>query len=450
MERPAERGGGPLQAVDTLAEPAATYGLAALILTLPLEFTSVWLHQQLSRFVLGVTAVAFIYLVVRRRRTVVVPRTASVWLLAAYVVVSLLSWAFTRAPGSSSSVLDVVAYPLVGLLVVNLAVTEGDHRRAWLAFLVSGLGVALIGSLLYFTHTAIWTPNPVVAARLNITFGDPNITARFLTLCGCVAVLMFAARQAPPWLAAAAGMACAAVLPLTLSRSGLALFIVSVVLAAVVAFQHRRAAAIAGLILLVFAVSTTLKPNTNMRAVGAVQTLVAAITGTASNMSAPAGAPQGGVALEDNRKYLVAAGLRMFQEHPALGVGFGGYQHALLTEYHAFLPAAPLSQLDTLSHSSLVTVMAEQGVFGALIFLGFLILLAREAWRARRRRDAWSAWAVIPATLIVPIFLYSQFEGRFIQEPYFWLALGLFYAADFRARQLARQPVPAETARRAA
>src|SRR5437868_14331078 len=104
MERPAERGGGPLQAVDTLAEPAATYRAAALILTLPLECTSVWLHQQLSRFVLGVTAVAFIYLAVRRRGTGVVPRTASVWLLAAYVVVCLLSWAFTRAPGSSSSV----------------------------------------------------------------------------------------------------------------------------------------------------------------------------------------------------------------------------------------------------------------------------------------------------------------------------------------------------------
>src|SRR5207248_9366150 len=100
--------------------------------------------------------------------------------------------------------------------------------------------------------------------------------------------------------------------------------------------------------------------------------------------------------------------------------------------------------------SALSTVMAQQRVFGALIFLVSLILLAREALRARQRRDAWSAWAVIPATLIVPIFLYSQFEGRFIQEPYFWLALGLFYAADFRARRQGRQPVPVETARRAA
>src|SRR5256885_13113265 len=129
-----------------------------------------------------------------------------------------------------------------------------------------------MGALLCYTHTAIRTPTPAVAHRLNITFGAPNITARFLTLCGCVAVLMFAARQAPAWLAAAAGMACAAVLPLTLSRSGLALFIVSVVLAAVGGFQHRRAAALAGLILLAFAASTPVNPNTNMRALCAVPT----------------------------------------------------------------------------------------------------------------------------------------------------------------------------------
>ena len=32
--------------------------------------------------------------------------------------------------------------------------------------------------------------------------------------------------------------------------------------------------------------------------------------------------------------------------------------------------------------------------------------------------------------MVVPIFLYSQFEARLLQEPYLWLALGMFYGAQ--------------------
>jgi O-antigen ligase len=116
----------------------------------------------------------------------------------------------------------------------------------------------------------------------------------------------------------------------------------------------------------------------------------------------------------------------MGTDHPIFGVGFGGYQNALLTTYHRFLPAV---YTDSVSHTSMVTVFAEQGIAGALLMLALLIQLAREALAARRRRDGWSVWATVPATLFVPIFLYSQFEGRFFQEPYLWLALGMLYSA---------------------
>lgn len=431
-----------------IAEFVATYGLAAFVLTLPLEFTGVWFHQQLSRFVLAAVAVAFVYLAATGRRKFAVPRALSVWLLLAYVGVSLLSWVLTRAPGAGSSVLDVALYPIVGLLIANLATSEGDHRRAWIAFIASGLGVAIIGIVLFATHTAIWTPNPVVANRANITFGDPNITARFLTICACAAVLLYAARKAPAWLALATAVGCAAVLPLTLSRSGLALFIAGVLLAVLVAFEHRRAATIAAVALAAFLLSTGINPDTRLRAIGAVETLYSAVTGTAVNLSQPAnGRDQ--VALEDNRKYLVAAGVQMFKDHPAVGVGFGGYQHALLTRYSRFLPNAALAKLDTLSHASLVTVMAEQGLIGTLIFLAFLVQLGREAVRARMRRDQWSVWSAIAATLVVPIFLYAQFEGRFIQEPYLWLALGLFYSAEMLAARASVKVRPSQRLRAA-
>src|ERR1700694_4534592 len=141
------------------AEFVATYGLAAVVLCLPLEFTSVLVRQQLSRFVLVIVAAAFVYLVVTGRRRPVFPRFLSVYLLLAYIAVSLMSWLLTRAPGSAGSLLDIALYPFVALLAANLAVSERDHRRVWIAFLASALAVALLGGFLYATHLQVWTPH---------------------------------------------------------------------------------------------------------------------------------------------------------------------------------------------------------------------------------------------------------------------------------------------------
>jgi putative inorganic carbon (HCO3(-)) transporter len=426
-----------------VAELVATYGLAAFVLTLPLEFTGEALHFQLSRIVLLVTAVACAYLVVVGRRELVVPRLPSVYLLVLYLAASLADWLITRAPGSSSAVLDAVLYPVVGLLIVNLVLSEADHRRAWVALLVSGLVVAVLGGILYVTHVQIWTPNPEVANRMNITFGDPNITARFLTVCACAAVIMFAARQGPVWPAAAAAIACAVVTPLTFSRSGLVLFILCVSIAIVVSLDRRRAAAIGVAALIAFVLSTGLNPETRQRAEDAALTAASVVSGDVAGHHGlgSAGHHQAAIASDDNRRYLVAAGMKMALDHPLLGVGFGGYQHALLTTYRGFLPAR---YTDSVSHTSFVTVIAEQGIVGALLVAAFVIQLAREALAARNRRDAWSLWAAIPAALIIPIFLYSQFEGRFFQEPYLWLALGMLYSAQVLAQRSAirfrRQP----------
>lgn len=416
-----------------IAESVVRYGPAAYVLTLPLEFTSVFLRQQVSRFVLAVVAVAFVYLLVTRRRSLVLPRSASVYLLLVYLAASFASWLLTHAPGSSSALLDAVLYPIVGLLIANVVLDEPDHRRAWIALLVSGFAVAATGVLLYLTHTQIWTPNPQVANRMNITFGDPNITARFLTLCACVAVVLFAARRGPAWLSAGCAVACAVTMPLTFSRSGLALFVVCVVFAILFALDRRRAAALGVAALVAFAMSTGFNPDTRQRAEDAAFTAVSAVTGiTAHQASTGVTHHQAAVASDDNRKYLLAAGLKMGLDHPVFGVGFGGYQHALLTTYNRFLPAR---YTDSVSHTSLVTVFGEQGIVGAALMLAFLVMLAREALIARNRRDRWSLWVAVPAAVIVPVFLYSQFEGRFISEPYLWLALGLFYSSRMLAQR---------------
>ena len=437
-----ERPLAPAAHLDRAARFVLDYGPAAFILTLPLEFTSVYLRQQLSRFVLVVVALAFIYAVIARLRVVAIPRTLSVALLAIYVFVSLASWTLTRAPGSTSALIDVVLYPILALLLTNLVATEHEHRRAWNAFVISALAVSVLGAFLFLSHLSVWTPNPLVAQRLNITFGDPNITARFLTLGACAAILVYAARMGSAWLCFAAAVACGAVLPLTLSRSGLGLFPVTAVLAVIVSFDRRRALTIALAAVITFVVVTGANPDTRQRAQEAYATVASAVTGKSIAVGPSSTQPvHNANVADDNRVYLIHAGLAMFSRHPIAGVGFGGYQHALLTTYKGYLPPNRTgANLDTLSHAALVTIMAEQGVVGTVLFLAFLLALAVESWRGRRRAGPWAVWVTIPATLIVPVFIYSQIEGRLITEPYFWLSVGLLYSALMRQRA-----VPAET-----
>lgn len=429
---------------DRWAERIVDYGVPAIILTLPLEFTAQYLHQQLVRFVIAVVLLAFVYLVVRRRRALVVPRFASALLLVALCAVSVASWLATRAPGSTNNLLDVAAYPFVGLLVANLALTREEHRRAWIAFLVSAVGVAVVGAVLYLADTQLYGPALAVTHRENATFYDPNITARFLTLGACAAVLLFAARKTPTWLTASTAVACAVMLPVTWSRSGLALFVLMVVLMIPLAFDRRRAAAIAAVALVAFGLSTMVNPDTRQRAGYAADTVVSFVTGTHFAGASGASAGEDDIGLKDNRVYLISAGLKMFTDHPLTGVGFGAYQHQILTTYRRYLPEG---YTDSVSHTSVITVLAEQGFVGALLLVLFLVQLAREAWAARRRTDRWTLWATVAGAMVVPILLYSQFEARLLQEPYLWLALGLFYGAQQAALRSAVAVRPEGTVR---
>lgn len=406
-------------AVSRAAEAVATYGLVAIILAMPLEFTSTLFRLQLVRIVMAIVALAFAYLVVMRRKAIAIPTSISALLLGAYVAASVMSWMFTRAPGSLTELLAVIAYPIFGVLVVSLVRSEKDQSRAWSAFLISGAGIGLLSLFLYYTHLSIWRPDPSVLGRVNATFGDPNITARFLTVAVMGATMMFASRKTKHWLAVATVVTGAAAVPITFSRSGFLLFVIAVALAVAVSVDRRRAARIATLGLAVFAVAILVNADARERAILAVQPIIDTVTNQSRSAK-----PLGGVALDSNRSFLIAAGIQMFVDHPIAGVGYGGFQHALLTDYKRFFPPV---YADTLSHTSAVSIIAEQGLIGSLLFGAFAVAVGFEAVR---RRHAWGReWIVPPAVLLVPLFLFSQFEGRLISEPYLWLMLGLFYAA---------------------
>lgn len=68
---------------------------------------------------------------------------------------------------------------------------------------------------------------------------------------------------------------------------------------------------------------------------------------------------------------LVTAGLKMFFEHVWLGVGFGNFQ-ILSADYMSFFPRS------VYAHNTYITIAAESGVFGIMLYLFFLLQLCRR------------------------------------------------------------------------
>ena len=399
-----------------IAEVVATFGVPVFLLCLPLEFTSTIFRLQLARIVLLVVGVAFAYLVVVGQRRLVIPVSTSSILIAVFAAAAVLSWLTTRAPGSLNALADITLYPIAAVLIFNLSRSERDHRNAWIAFLISGIAVAFLIAFLYYTHLWIWRPDPG-GLRVNGPFGDPNIAARFLTLAAAAAISLYAARIGLDRLATAVAVACAAFVTFTFSKTSLGAFPATVIVATALARTWRRALFIGTLAFLVFAFAVVIVPGSYARVVRVLGIVSAPVT-TPDEATLP---------VDSVRTYLIYAGLDMFRDHPLTGVGFGGYQNAIKTTYSHYIPADTPNV--TLSHTSFVTILAEQGLVGGALLAAFLVLLVVELWPSFRRPTRWRVWIVTPALFLVPILGYSQLEGRLLEEPYLWVALALLYSA---------------------
>ena len=73
------------------AELIANYGLVVIVLCLPLEFTATFVKLQLVRWVIAGVGLAYGYLLLTRRRQLVVPRAASIAWVVLFIAVGAVS-----------------------------------------------------------------------------------------------------------------------------------------------------------------------------------------------------------------------------------------------------------------------------------------------------------------------------------------------------------------------
>ena len=310
----------------------------------------------------------------------------------------------------------LASYLVLLVLTAGLLNTTKRIELALKSFLYSVLVLSVLGIYQYFTGSFFWALGLVDWGgtgmnRINVTFGDPNILARFLAISVVVLFVLIDTQLIRKWLGGLAMVAGLLALLFTFSRGGWLLVPVGLA----VVWWYSRGGARARLIGRGLIVATL---------AAVVFFSIAVLQERAETLAA------GPVSL-GQRVQLIDTGFQMYKDHPVLGVGFGSFGKVAFEGYREFLPYGGRRAPLFLSHTALVTVMAELGTVGlALTFWIFgaayksfkQILIAGEEPR--------KTYALACFVALVLIVLSAQSEGRMFEEPILWVFLGMLIALE--------------------
>jgi putative inorganic carbon (hco3(-)) transporter len=327
--------------------------------------------------------------------------TAAIDLLAFYIPFTIIAISIARLPWRPSRVRILYAeLAVMALVFVAVGFYQYETRNI---FENSKLK---IGN----TYSALF--------RVNSVFFDPSIYGRFLVIALIpTAVLIVRGRLGRWGFVALAGAAVVWLgLLISFSQSSFAALLVAVFLLSAVVWRWKSLLALAAVVVVAGGIAVT-QPK-----------LVHALRHhTTSGLN---GATSG-------RASLIANGIRIAKAHPALGVGLGGFEHAYSKRTHR-------TPRQSASHNTPVTVAAEQGGVGLVIYFSLLVALLLAAYR-RINHPVFGMIALSAGLGLVAIFVHSLAYNDFFEDPTTWGLIGLVALAAPR-RVRAPRPEPVETA----
>ena len=325
-----------------------------------------------------------------------------------YALESLYSSDFEQA------VKNVAFFYVPFALLFKLLTTVRWTRR--LVLQCSALAVALallfvtIGFWEYASRQLLWNRKVIESNqfesyfRVNSLFFDPNIYGRFLAvvMVGVASTLLWARRRRDVLLAAGALAVLLAGLVLTFSQSSFAALLVGLAALAALRWDARRVG---------YAVAASLV------AAGA---LVLGIHG-----SLHLGGHRSLNRSSSGRVKLVEGGLRMFADRPVWGFGSGSFAERYRAREKVGSPQAASA-----SHTTPITVAAEQGLIGLLAYVAVVVAAFRRLFSGLgplRGRDP-------PGRLVSRAFLAAGFAvlafhtllyAAFLEDPIAWTLLAV-------------------------
>jgi O-antigen ligase len=225
----------------------------------------------------------------------------------------------------------------------------------------------------------------------NSVFFDPNIFGRFLALVMvALSVLLLYDRPGREQLAVGAVLATLwGALLISFSRSSMVALLVGLALLAAIRWRPEAPLALGAVVVVLGGAAIAIKPTTF-------------------------GLNQGLNGVSAGRGSVLKGGVQLFGDRPLQGFGSGSFEH----EYRIHNPnAGPL----TASHTTPVTIAAEQGVIGELVYVALVVVALVVLVRGARANPARAALAAAFAALLAHTMLYADF----LEDPFTWALLGI-------------------------
>lgn len=345
-------------------------------------------------------------------------------LLALYLVLYAVQATYAPATGFQHAVQNMgffyVPFTLLYSILVRLRWTPRLLRSCLQIVAVLAVAFAGIAFIEYATKTTFLSEKLAEQNQLyvyfvvNSVFFDPNIFGRFLALSMVVlAMLLLYERPAREQLAVSAVLVVLwAALVLSYSRASMVALLVGLAVLAANKWQLTRALVAAAAVVVIGAAAVAISPTTF-------------------------GLNQGLNGVSAGRGSVLSGGLRLFRDRPLWGFGSGSFQDAYQTHH---LSSGTL----TASHTTAVTIAAEQGLIGELAYLALVLVAIVGLLRGARADPARAAIAAAFVALVVHTELYADF----LEDPFTWALLGIGFSL---ARAAGRVPEPeAEPAMRVA
>ncbi len=325
--------------------------------------------------------------------------TAAIDLLAFYIPLTILALSIARLPWQPSR-LKLLYGELVAMALVFVAVGFYQYETHTI-FQNLKLGVSNTYSSLF---------------RVNSVFFDPSIYGRFLVIAIVPTVVLITRGRLSRRLDLAA-----------------AAFVAVTWLGLLISFSQSSFAA---LLVAVFALTAVVWRWKSLFALAAVLVVAGGIAVAQPKlMHALRNHTSGGLNKASSGRYdLVANGIRIARTHPALGVGLGGFEHAYSKRTHH-------TPRQSASHNTPVTVAAEQGAIGLVIYLWLVGALLLAAYR-RINHPVYGRLALAAGLGLLAIFTHSLAYNDFFEDPTTWGLIGLIALAAPR-RVRAQRPTRA-------
>jgi O-antigen ligase len=323
------------------------------------------------------------------------------WLLAGAVVLyaAQASYSSDFDGALSQTIFFYVPFALLYALLARIRWTQQLAGRCLIVLLVLAVAFVGIGFVEYAKRELLLNPKVISSNqfeahfRVNSLFFDPNIYGRFLAtvMLALVAMLLWCRRSALV-AGCAAGLALLwAGLVLTLSQSSFTALLAGLIVLGALRWGTGRAVAIVAAFAAAGVLVVLVAPN----AVG--------LDGSADSVSS-------------GRWSLVKGGIELASERPLQGWGAAAFE----TEFRAQEKASS-ARATAASHTIPITVAAEQGLGGLVLYLALLAVAIGTLLRGARGSVARAAVAAAFVALVVHTLLYAAF----LEDPLAWALLAI-------------------------